>query len=215
MPLSSPSANPMRGQAALICIKRRSPVQKEASLKHVVISIAFAGRETGISGDCRMKPVFETYMRGEIGANVVVNSLINVLIIWFTKKDSRILYTEGEEGYGIDIIVTCFLLFFLMSLVVLAIQRSRVKSGKAPDFNWEKSLRLHRILARFPRSVWLSALLFGVLALFIYAPVTLVALGAVGVTEFTPLNYTIFKGIWVAVMVWIAIPSILRVGLAR
>jgi len=162
-----------------------------------------------------MKPVLNTYMRREIGANVVINSLINVLIIWFSKKDGGILYTEGKEGYGIDIIATCFLLFFLMSLVVLAIQRSRVKSDKAPDFSWDKSLRLHRILARFPRSVWLSALLFGVLALFIYAPITLVALGTAGVSEFTPLNYTIFKGIWVALMVWIAIPSILRLGLTR
>jgi len=162
-----------------------------------------------------MKPAFSAYMRTEIIASVIINALINVLIIWFTKKDEGAVYLYGDKGYGIDIIVTCFLLFFLMSLVVLAIQRSRVKSGKAPDFSWDLALLSHSILARFPRSVWLSALLFGFLALVIFAPVTLVALAAVGTSEFSPLNYTIFKGFWVALMVWIAVPSVLRVGLAR
>ena len=162
-----------------------------------------------------MKPALGAYMRVEIMASVVINVVINVLIIWFDKKDEGTLYLYGDKGYGIDIIATCFLLFFLMSLVVLAIQRSRVKSGKAPDFSWDMDQIPHQILARFPRSIWLSAFLFGLLALVIYAPLTLVALAFAGIGEFTPLNYTIFKGIWVALMVWIAVPSVLRVGLAR
>lgn len=162
-----------------------------------------------------MKPELNTYMRIETIASVVINALINIFIIWFTKKGEGTLYLYGDKGYGIDIIFTCFLLFFLMSLIVLAIQRARVKSGKAPDFNWDKGQLAHRVLVHFPRSVWLSALLFGLLALIIFAPVTLVALAAAGISEFTVLNYTIFKGIWVAVVVWITVPHVLHVGLAR
>jgi len=162
-----------------------------------------------------MKPELDTYMRIETIASVAINALINILIIWFTKKDEGTLHFYGDKGYGTDIIFTCFLLFFLMSLVAIAIQRSRVKSGKAPDFSWDKRQLMHRVLAHFPRSVWLSALLFGLLALVIFAPITLVALAAAGIGEFTVMHYTIFKGIWVAAVVWIAVPHVLRVGLAK
>ncbi|MBL4790865.1 MAG: hypothetical protein JKY60_18040, partial [Kordiimonadaceae bacterium] len=109
-----------------------------------------------------MTEALNSYIRKETIANVVINVAVTAAIVWFTKMDGGTILVGGEEGFGIDILVTAFLLFFIMSFVVMAIQRARVKSGAMAAFSWDAEHRLHRILDRMPKSVWLSALLFAV-----------------------------------------------------
>jgi predicted ABC-type exoprotein transport system permease subunit len=157
----------------------------------------------------------DAYIRKETIASIIINVVINMLIIWFLKKDGGPIFTDGEQGYEVDIILTTFLLFFILSLIVIPIQRSRRKSGDVPKFRWDRSLQSHRVIERFPRSVWLSSFIFGITALVIFAPITLLVLTGLGIGEFSPLHYTIFKGVWVAIMVVILVPSILRFGIAK
>lgn len=162
-----------------------------------------------------MDQTSDAYIRKETINSIIINVIINMLIIWFLKKDGGPVLEYGDQGYEIDIILTSFLLFFIISLILIPIQRSRRKSGNAPKFRWDRSLQTHRILDQFPRSTWLAALMFGLIALLLFAPITLLILTELEITEFSPLHYTIFKGFWVAGMVLLMAPSILRFGIAK
>ena len=102
-----------------------------------------------------------------------------------------------------------------MSLVVMAIQKARVKSGAMSAFSWDPERRLHRVLGRMPKSVWLSALLFAVFAVLIIAPITLGLTSLVGLTEISPFDYMIAKALWAGVVVAIMNRIIIQVGLTK
>ena len=161
-----------------------------------------------------MTEALNSYIRKETIANVVINVAVTAAIVWFTKMDGGTILVGGEEGFGIDIIVTAFLLFFIMSFVVMAIQKARVKSGAMAAFSWDAEHRLHRILDRMPKSVWLSALLFAVFAVLIIAPITLGLASVVGLTEISPFDYMIAKALWAGVVVAVMNRIIIQVGLA-
>ncbi|PHR62579.1 MAG: hypothetical protein COA47_03275 [Robiginitomaculum sp.] len=158
---------------------------------------------------------FDEHVRKETVINVVINVVINCTIIWFLKKDAGTIFAPGEHGFKVDIFATAFLLFFLMSLVVMSIHRAQRKSGKLPAFFPSEQNWRHRLLGRLPYSVWILALGFGLFAMIVFAPITVGLLAVAGVTEFTPGGYTLFKGIWVAIIVALMIRTIIEAALVK
>jgi len=68
------------------------------------------------------------------------------------------------------------------------------------DSGFHRSLFLHRILSRFPKNTFLCSLVFGFIGIVFVVPLTLLPLVALGITQMTPLSYSIFKGVWAGVV---------------
>lgn len=162
-----------------------------------------------------MNEVISANIKKETAINGGLNAVLNGLIIWFMKKDGGTVSLVGEDGFGMDITITAVALMFLITMIVMAIQRRKVRKGNMVTFNWDLSNRMHRVLAAFPRSVWLSGLIFGVVGLIVVAPVTLGPMALLGFTEMTPMAYAIFKGVWAGILAALIIPPIIMLALAE
>ena len=147
------------------------------------------------------KHTFDQHVRKEMIINVVINVLINCTIIWLLNRHKDTISAFGDKGFRVDIFATAFLLFFLMSLVVMSIHRALQRANKLPEFHISSQNRRHKLFGRLPYSVWVLALGFGLFALLVFAPLTVGILAAFSITEFSPIAYTVFKGFWVAILV--------------
>jgi hypothetical protein len=141
--------------------------------------------------------------------------VINGLIIWFLKKDSVVIPFGGDTGFAVDIAITAFLLLFCVAAIVIGLQRKKLEKGELASFRWDTTSLLERFLARLPRSAWGSGLLFGLVGLCIVAPLTLIPMSLLGITEITPLTYTVFKGFWAGGLAALIMPSVIMVALAE
>lgn len=162
-----------------------------------------------------MKDTLDSYIKKETAANIVVNALLGALIIWFLKKNGGPVILSGEEGYGADIIASSFLLPFLMSAAVIAIQRHRLKKGTLSPVDLNAGPYSHKILRRFPHALWLCALLFGLAGLLVFTPLTLLLAGLAGEPIFTPLVYTFAKAIWSGIVAGLMARPVILVALAE
>ncbi len=158
---------------------------------------------------------FDQHVRKETIINVVINVVINCTIIWFLNRHKDTVSAFGDEGFRVDILATAFLLFFLMSLIVMSIHRALQKANKLPEFYINSQHWRHKLFGRLPYSVWVLALGFGLFALLVFAPLTIGVLAAFSITEFTPLAYTIGKGIWVAFFTAIMTRTIIETALIK
>jgi len=158
---------------------------------------------------------FDQHVRKEMIANVVINVVINCAIIWLLNRHKDTISAFGDKGFHVDIIVTTFLLFFLMSLIVMSIHRAKYKAEKLPQFQINPQNWRHKLFSRLPYSVWILALIFGLFALLVFAPITVGVLAALSITELSPLTYTIFKGVWVAIIVALMNNTIIEAALIK
>lgn len=162
-----------------------------------------------------MTDALNAHIRGEAIASGVINAIINGLIIWSLKKDSGPIPFSGDEGFSIDIVITSFLLLLLVAVIVIAIQRKKLSKGELATFEWDTYRTSHRMMSRFPRSVWASGILFGLFGIFVVAPITLAPMALFGVTQMTPLAYIIFKALWTGCLAALMIRPIILVALGE
>ena len=130
--------------------------------------------------------------------NGLTNTLCNGAAAWFLLKGGEDLTLRGNI-IG-DLMATAAILLFIVALILIPLNRRKVKSGKVVAHQWNNSNALHRLLQRAPKSLFVRALLFALFGMLVIAPLTILALWAVGATEFTPFAYAIFKGIWAGLM---------------
>ena len=141
------------------------------------------------------------HIRKESIVNFSCNAVINGIIAWFIVRSKGVLLIwGGEHTFGGDIIATAFLLLLIISLIVIPLNKKKVLKGKVPSLEWNQSLFLHKILSRFPKNTFLCSLIFGFIGIVLVAPLTLLPLFALGITQMTPLSYSIFKGVWAGVL---------------
>ena len=139
--------------------------------------------------------------------NSICNGVLNGFITWLIIK-SRGMQTiwGGEHNFSVDMAVTAFLILLIVSLIIIPINKGKVRKGKVPSVQWDQRQGLHRILCKFPRSLLLTSLIFGFIGIVIIVPLTLLPLYALGITHMTASSYSIFKGVWAGifagVMVW-------------
>ncbi len=81
-----------------------------------------------------------------------------------------------------------------------------MSKGKALGLEWDHNRLLHGILSKFPKNTFFTSLIFGIFVLLVVVPLTLGLLSITGLTQMSPMTYSIFKGIWAGalagIMVW-------------
>jgi len=112
-----------------------------------------------------------------------------------------------------DLILTSILLLFIVSLIVIPINRGKVMKGHIGSIQWSGSLWLHRLLSKFPRSVFGQACFFALVGLLFISPVTLLVIYGLGIDEMSVVNFVIFKAVWAGLMAGVMVGPMILVAI--
>jgi glucose-6-phosphate-specific signal transduction histidine kinase len=153
------------------------------------------------------------HLQHEAWVGGISNAFFNGIIAWLLLRSSPPLTWGGEHSFAVDVIATALLLPLIVALIVIPLQRSKLRKGKLQSFALPTGSTIQAIADRFPGGTGKSALLFGLTGMLVVAPVTLLVLFALGVDEFAPMNYAIFKGIWAGLMAAILVVPMVLVAL--
>lgn len=157
-----------------------------------------------------------SHIRKESIVNTILNAVFNGIIAWFILRSKGVLVIwGGENNFGEDIAITAVLLLLIISLIVISINKMKVRKGKVPSLDWNQDSFLHRLLCRFPKNTFLSSLVFGLFGLFVVVPLTLFPLYALGITQMDPLTYSLFKGVWAGILAGVMIWPIIMYALGN
>jgi len=160
-----------------------------------------------------MTSKLKNYIQHERLVNGGTNTFFNGGIAWLSLKGKGLLLLAGSGSFAIDIIATAFILPFIVTLIVIPMQKRKANKGKIARFTPNSAYAVERLAASFPKSLWLSAAYFGLIGMLIIAPITLLGIIAVGADSFTPEAYSIFKGIWAGAMAALLVGPMIMVGL--
>ncbi len=142
--------------------------------------------------------------------NGVTNAIFNGYIAWLILRDRTILSMWGDGGFGFDILATAFILLFIVTLIVVPLSRRKVLQGKLRSIHLQAGNPIHSFLRYMPAGLLWQALAFGLIGLFIVAPLTLVMLWLLGAGSLGPLAFALIKGGWAGVLAGtMVIPMIL------
>ncbi len=137
-----------------------------------------------------------TTIRHETMVSGISNTVFNGLIAWLLLSAGSNLTLAGEHSFAVDIIATAFILPFIVTLIVIPLNQRKLASNKVSPVQLDNRRGLEAVLLKFPDNLWMRASCFGMLTMLIVSPVTLLPLWALGIHEFTPAAYSVFKGVW-------------------
>ena len=140
------------------------------------------------------------YLKRECSVNGLTNAFFNGLICWLLIKNNGTITWWGQHNFGYDIIATGFILPFIVTLIVIPIQRRKMAKSKTPEFHFDRSISAHAFLCRFPKSLAGKAFYFGLIGMAVIGGLSLLLLALIGVQDFTSLEYSIFKGLWAGLL---------------
>ena len=140
------------------------------------------------------------HLRHEALVGGLSNTLFNGLIAWLLLRSGPSLRWGGDHSFVIDIFATALLLPLIVALIVIPLQRSKMRKGRLQALDLGPDSALQRCADRFPHSTIASALLFGLLGCLLIAPLTLAGFYLLGIEQVSPTAYAIFKGIWAGAM---------------
>ena len=141
------------------------------------------------------------------------NAFFNGLIAWLLLRSGPALEWGGEHSFTVDIIATALLLPLIVAFIVIPLQRRKLARGKLQAMALEDTSWLQRLSNRFPYSTVHSAPLFGLLGMLVVAPLTLLVFYLFGVSSVSPLQYSIFKGLWAGAMAAVLVLPMMLVAL--
>lgn len=152
----------------------------------------------------------KAHLRQEVVISGVSNALFNGVIAWFLLRHGPALRWSGDHSFAADMIATGLLLPLIVALIVIPLQRSKLRKGELQPINLGSSSMMQSIANRFPTNAFGSALLFGLFGMAIIAPLTLLGFYVLGIDETGPGPYAIFKGIWAGIVAGVlVIPMVL------
>jgi len=151
------------------------------------------------------------HLKHEVLVGGISNTVFNGLIAWLLLRNGPALAWGGEHSFAVDVIATGLLLPFIVALIVIPLQRSKLRKGKLSAINLGSASLPQSLADRLPGSVFKSAVVFGLLGMCVIAPATLLAFYLLQVQQVPPLNYAIFKGLWAGLMAAVlVIPMVLH-----
>jgi hypothetical protein len=153
-------------------------------------------------------------VRSERIISGLVNAAINGGLAWYLFKAKPVLLLWGSEGFGADIMVTAFIMLFIVALIVVPIFRRKAQLGNI-SATWDNGRWLHRQLQRLPHSLLGIAIIFGLVGMLVFVPPTLLVLSVSNITELTPAQYAIFKGCWAGSLAAVMVGSMIRLAVSR
>jgi hypothetical protein len=161
-----------------------------------------------------MPEALGSHIRRETAVNFTINAVINGLLAWWLLKQKAMLSLWGEEGFAVDLVVTGFIMLFLIASIVIPLNRRKVTQGDLPVHQWDAGSAVQNLLRKLPRRLPLIALCFALFGALVAAPLTIFVLQAVSVTELTPMNYSIFKAVWAGTLAALTIAPLIRLAAA-
>lgn len=153
------------------------------------------------------------HIRHEILVCGISNAFFNGLSAWLLLKNVPELRWSGEHSFVVDIIATGLLLPFIVALIVIPMQRSKLVKGKLHPINLGSASLAQSMAERFPDGTFKSALLFGLIGMALFAPLTLIGFYFVGVEQVNPVQYAIFKGLWAGLIAAILVVPMVLIAL--
>jgi hypothetical protein len=155
------------------------------------------------------------HIRQEVLVSGVSNAIFNGLLAWLLLKSGPALGWSGEHSFVVDVIATGLLLPLIVALIVIPLQRGKLKSGKLQPISLGASSAIQSLADRLPAGTFKSACLFGLFGMLVIAPLTLLGFYLVGVEEVSPAEYAIFKGLWAGLMAAVLVIPMVLVALRQ
>lgn len=155
------------------------------------------------------------YIQREALTNGITNTLANGLIAWWLLKGSPPLTWGGAHSFSVDVVATAFLLPLIVALIVIPLQRRKLRLGKQSLRPLNQNRWLERQLSRFPQTLWASALRFGLVGTLLFSPLTLAAFFALGIEHVAPAHYALFKGLWAGLLAAVMVVPMVMLGLSE
>lgn len=153
------------------------------------------------------------HIRHEVLVGGISNAFFNGLIVWWTKKNGPDLRWWGENSFAIDVIATGLLLPLIVALIVIPLQRGKLNKGKLQPVNLGSGSFMQALADRFPAATFKSAVLFGLIGMLVFAPVTLAGYYLLGIEQVTPAHYSLFKAAWTGIMAGILVVPMVLIAL--
>lgn len=151
-----------------------------------------------------------THLKHEVLVGGISNTIFNGIIAWLLLRNGPALAWGGQHSFAVDVIATALLLPLIVALIVIPLQRSKLRKGKLQAISLGAGSAMQSFADRFPASTFKSALLFGLVGMCVIAPLTLAAFYLLGVQQVEPLHYAVFKGLWAGLMAGVlVIPMVL------
>jgi len=124
------------------------------------------------------------------------NMVFNGLAAWLLLGGGANLTFAGNHSFAVDVAATAFILPFIVTLIVIPLNRRKRVANKLDAVRLDPAHWLEARLLGFPNQLTLQACIFGAATLLLATPLTLLPLWLLGIHEFTPLGYSVFKGVW-------------------
>lgn len=155
------------------------------------------------------------HIKHEILVGGISNTIFNGIIAWLLLRSGPALAWGGDHSFAVDVIATAFLLPFIVALIVIPLQRSKLNKGKLTPIDLGENSFMQRMADRLPAGTFKSAVLFGLFGICVIAPLTLLGFYLLGVEQVSPLTYSIFKGIWAGLMAAVLVVPMVLLALRR
>lgn len=140
-------------------------------------------------------------LRTDITTNGLTNAFFNGVICWWLINEKGPLGWWGGHSFGVDLLATGFILPLIVALIVVPLQRRKVRSGKiAPLASAAVTNPYLRLFSNAPTVLWKTSLYFGIAGVVIISLPTLALLWVVGIEQFSAGQFAIFKGLWAGVL---------------
>ena len=161
-----------------------------------------------------MSQELSAHIRKEAITNGISNAIFNGLAAWFLLKDKPWLGMWDGGGIAVDIAATAAILLFIVALILIPLNRSKRRKGKAPQMHWDNSKALHRFWQRFPKGLVARGFCFAGLGLLVVAPVSYLPYIVLGVDGMPGPTYAMVKGLWAGLMAAIMCIPMIQIALS-
>jgi hypothetical protein len=155
------------------------------------------------------------HLRHEVLVGGISNLIFNALIAWLILRGGANLAWGGEHSFVGDLLATGLLLPFIVALIVIPLQRSKLRKGQLTPISLDADSAIQKMSDRFPSSAFKSALLFALVGMCVFAPLAMLVIWISGIQEFTPAAYALFKGTWAGVMAGALVVPMVLVALRK
>jgi hypothetical protein len=129
----------------------------------------------------------------------VINFFLNAAIAWnLFRAVERVPMTGGSQNVLSDVLGTFFLLPLILCLIITALVRRQVRSGKLAALHWDRVT--HPLYRRLPASAFLRGLALAVTCTIALGLPVFGLMAALGVTSVTYWELIIAKGVYSGVL---------------